>query len=106
MNAWQPKSSKLGGLPNITFEKCKPIKLGSMLKNLLECISGVFKYQDIVQSPEVQQQQNTMVIHHLFPTVEPFHHICQKCYNKLRDQTFLKVHGLVEMLGLEVLLQS
>eukprot|EP00957_Ditylum_brightwellii_P068669 5212838-Ditylum_brightwellii.AAC.1 len=27
-----------------------------MLKNSLECISGVFKYQDIVQSPEVQQQ--------------------------------------------------
>eukprot|EP00957_Ditylum_brightwellii_P073770 5606224-Ditylum_brightwellii.AAC.1 len=29
-----------------------------MLKKLLEYISGVFKYQYIVQSPEVQQQQN------------------------------------------------
>eukprot|EP00957_Ditylum_brightwellii_P006620 502525-Ditylum_brightwellii.AAC.1 len=28
-----------------------------MLKNSLECITGVFKFQDSVQSPEVQQQQ-------------------------------------------------
>eukprot|EP00957_Ditylum_brightwellii_P121390 9257500-Ditylum_brightwellii.AAC.1 len=52
MSAWWPKTSKLGGLPNITFEGHKPIELGSMLKNLLECASGVFKYQDIVQSLE------------------------------------------------------
>ena len=57
MSAWRPKTSKLGGLPNITFEKRKPIELGSMLKNSLECITGVFKYQDIVQSPEVQQRK-------------------------------------------------
>eukprot|EP00957_Ditylum_brightwellii_P060145 4567274-Ditylum_brightwellii.AAC.2 len=57
MSAWQPKTSKLGGLPSITFENHKPIELGSMLKNSIECIIGVFKYQDIVQSPEVQQQQ-------------------------------------------------
>eukprot|EP00957_Ditylum_brightwellii_P034867 2642022-Ditylum_brightwellii.AAC.1 len=57
MSAWQPKTSKLGGSPNITFEKYKPIKVGSILKNLLECISGVFKYQDILQLPELQQQQ-------------------------------------------------
>eukprot|EP00957_Ditylum_brightwellii_P160136 12190619-Ditylum_brightwellii.AAC.1 len=62
MSAWQPKTSKLGGLPNVTFEKCKPIELSSLLKNLLECISGVFKYQDIVQSPEVQQHKNDMAI--------------------------------------------
>eukprot|EP00957_Ditylum_brightwellii_P179787 13695474-Ditylum_brightwellii.AAC.1 len=49
---------KLGGLPNITFEKHTLFELGSMLKNSLECISGVFKYQNIVQSPEVQQQKN------------------------------------------------
>eukprot|EP00957_Ditylum_brightwellii_P150602 11467196-Ditylum_brightwellii.AAC.1 len=44
MSTWQPKTSQLGGLHNITFEKCKPIELGSMLKNSLECTSGVFKY--------------------------------------------------------------
>eukprot|EP00957_Ditylum_brightwellii_P020047 1512820-Ditylum_brightwellii.AAC.1 len=58
MSAWQPKTSKLCGLPNITFEKHQPTELSFMLKNLFECISGVFKYQDIVQLPEVQQQQN------------------------------------------------
>eukprot|EP00957_Ditylum_brightwellii_P204658 15340307-Ditylum_brightwellii.AAC.1 len=52
MSAWRPKTSKLGGLPNIKFEKCKPIEFGSMLKNSLKYISGVFNYQDIVQSPE------------------------------------------------------
>eukprot|EP00957_Ditylum_brightwellii_P029482 2228649-Ditylum_brightwellii.AAC.1 len=57
-SAWHSKTSKLGGLPNIMFKKCKPIELGSMLKNSLECIHGVFKYQDIVQSLEVQQQNN------------------------------------------------
>eukprot|EP00957_Ditylum_brightwellii_P000042 3172-Ditylum_brightwellii.AAC.1 len=50
MRAWHPKASKLVGLPNITFER-KPIGLGSMLENSVECICGVFKYQDIVQSP-------------------------------------------------------
>eukprot|EP00957_Ditylum_brightwellii_P000272 21152-Ditylum_brightwellii.AAC.1 len=34
---------KLGGLPNNAFKKHKPIKLGFMLKNSLECISGAFR---------------------------------------------------------------
>eukprot|EP00957_Ditylum_brightwellii_P097621 7434378-Ditylum_brightwellii.AAC.1 len=42
MIVWHPKTSKLGGLPNITFEMHAPIELGSMLKNSLECINGIF----------------------------------------------------------------
>eukprot|EP00957_Ditylum_brightwellii_P103093 7856157-Ditylum_brightwellii.AAC.1 len=57
-SALQHNSSKFGGLPNIIFEKYKPLELGSVLKNSLEYIGEVFKYQDIVQSPEVQQLKN------------------------------------------------
>eukprot|EP00957_Ditylum_brightwellii_P107054 8167918-Ditylum_brightwellii.AAC.1 len=58
MSTWHPKTSKLGGIPSITFEKHTPIELCSMLKNSLECISGVFKYQDIVELPEVKQHKS------------------------------------------------
>jgi hypothetical protein len=30
---WRPKPSKLGGLPNFTFEPQKPVPLGTMFKN-------------------------------------------------------------------------
>ena len=33
MSAWRPKTTKTGGLPNITFEPRKPKPLGTMLKN-------------------------------------------------------------------------
>jgi hypothetical protein len=33
MIGWKPKTSKLGGLPNITFEPRKPVDLASQLKN-------------------------------------------------------------------------
>ena len=55
MNGWRPKTSKLGGLPNISFEPRKPVPLGTMFKNGVECISGVFAYQDYVMGAEVQQ---------------------------------------------------
>ena len=55
MSGWRPKTSKLGGLPNISFEARKPIPLGGMFKNGVGCISCVFAYQDIVMGAEVQQ---------------------------------------------------
>ena len=32
MSGWWPKTSSLGGLPNITFELRKPVNLGTMIK--------------------------------------------------------------------------
>ena len=58
MSAWCPKSSKLVGIPNISYEPRKPIPLGNMFKNGGVCISGVFTFQYIVQGPEKQQQNN------------------------------------------------
>ena len=46
MSVWRPKTSKLVGLPKFLFEPCKPIMLGKIFKNFVECISGIFPFQD------------------------------------------------------------
>lgn len=55
MSAWRPKTSKFGGLPNITYEARKPKPLGTMLNNGVEATTGIMVYQDMVQQKEVQQ---------------------------------------------------
>jgi hypothetical protein len=57
MSGWRPKTTKLGGLPNITFEPRKPVPLGTQLKNGVECLSGVMAFQDVVQAPEKQKKK-------------------------------------------------
>jgi hypothetical protein len=52
MSGWRPKTTKLGGLPNCTFEPRKPVPLGTMFRNGVECISGVLVVQDV--NPEQQ----------------------------------------------------
>ena len=52
ISAWRPKTSKLGGLPNTSFEPRKPVPLGTMFKNGVECISGIFAFQDVVMGAE------------------------------------------------------
>ncbi len=54
MSGWRPKTTKLGGLPNYTFEPRKPVPLGTMFRNGVECITGVLVVQDVVQNPEKQ----------------------------------------------------
>ncbi|KAL7554128.1 hypothetical protein ACHAWF_017536 [Thalassiosira exigua] len=51
MSGWRPKTSKTGGLPNISHEPRKPVPLGTMVRNAVECITGIFVHQDIVQGP-------------------------------------------------------
>ena len=55
MSAWRPKTSKFGGLPNITYEQRKPKPLGTMFKNGVEATTEIIVYQDVVQQKEVQQ---------------------------------------------------
>jgi hypothetical protein len=57
MSGWRPKTSKLGGLPNYTFEPRKPIPLGTMFRNGVECITGILAFQDPVQLPEQQAKK-------------------------------------------------
>lgn len=58
MSGWRPKTSKLGGLPNYTYEPRKPVPLGTMFRNGAECITGCFVFQDVVQNPEIQIQKD------------------------------------------------
>jgi hypothetical protein len=57
MSGWRPKTSKLGGLPNYTYEPRKPIPLGTMFRNGVECLVGCLVHQDVVQLPEHQQNK-------------------------------------------------
>jgi hypothetical protein len=54
MSGWRPKTSKLGGLPNYTFEPRKPFLLGTMFQNGMCCMLAVFVCQDVVMNPEMQ----------------------------------------------------
>ena len=49
MSGWRPKTSKTGGLPNISYEPRKPVELGTMARDAAECTSGVMAFLDIVQ---------------------------------------------------------
>jgi hypothetical protein len=58
MSGWRPKTSKTGGLPNISFEPRKPVPLGTMFRNGVECFTGCLVYQDVVQNVEEQQTKS------------------------------------------------
>jgi Transposase IS4 len=57
MSGWRPKTSKTGGLPNISFEPRKPVPLGTMFRNACECFTGCLVYQDVAQNVEEQQRK-------------------------------------------------
>jgi hypothetical protein len=61
MSGWCPKTSKFGGLPNITYEPRKPVQLGTQLKNGIECLAGTMAYQDVVQPPEIQKRKEFFI---------------------------------------------
>jgi hypothetical protein len=44
IRGWQPKTTKLKGLPNYTFEPRKPVPLGTMFCNGVECVSGILVF--------------------------------------------------------------
>ena len=54
LSGWRPKTLKLGGLPNYTFEPRRPVSLGTRFPNGVECIFAILVYQDVVQNPEEQ----------------------------------------------------
>ena len=57
MSALVPKTSKTGGMPNITFEPRKPKPMGTMLRNAIEVYTGSLLYQDTVMLPELQARK-------------------------------------------------
>ncbi|KAL7549478.1 hypothetical protein ACHAWF_012745 [Thalassiosira exigua] len=57
MSGWRPKTSKTGGFPHITHEPRKPVSLGTMLRNGVECITGIFVHHDIVRASAEQWEK-------------------------------------------------
>jgi len=53
-SGWRPKTTKLRGLPNYMFEPRKPVPLGTMFRNGVECVSGILVVHDVVRNPEQQ----------------------------------------------------
>ena len=60
MSGWQPKTSKRGGLPHISHEPRKPIPLGTMIRNAVECTTGIFVHHDLVDSSNEQWRKSTL----------------------------------------------
>jgi hypothetical protein len=58
MSGWRPKTLKLGDFPNYTYEPQKPVPLGTMFCNGVECISAILVFQDVVQNPELQSRKD------------------------------------------------
>ncbi|KAL7525905.1 hypothetical protein ACHAXR_002386, partial [Thalassiosira sp. AJA248-18] len=61
MSGFRPKTSKTGGLPNLTHEPRKPVDLGTMLKDGAEGKTGIFAYHDIVQDLNNQRRKKYLV---------------------------------------------
>ena len=57
MSGWKPKTSKRGGLPNITYEPRKPVDMGTMLRDSAECVAGIIMHVDPVMCLEKQKQK-------------------------------------------------
>jgi hypothetical protein len=57
MSGWRPKTSKLGGLPNMSYEPRKPVPLGTMFRNGVECYTGCLVFQDVAQNTEEQNRK-------------------------------------------------
>ena len=70
MSAWKPKTSKLGGMPNIVNEPRKPVDLGAQLRNAVECLTGVLMYQEPTMGPERQRMKDFFYKHKDSLTVE------------------------------------
>ena len=50
MSGWRQKTLKTCGLPHISYVVRKPVPLGTMLRNSVECTTGIFVHHDIVES--------------------------------------------------------
>jgi len=57
MSGYRPKMSKEGGFPYISYEPRKPVPLGTMFRNGVECLSGVMCYQEAMMASEHQQEK-------------------------------------------------
>lgn len=101
MSAWQPKKSKTGGLPNITFEPQKPKPLGTMFKNGVEAITGIRVTQDIVQGAVALREKKCVGEVSSLPQKEPIMAYVAETLHQCELAKILQMEdGWVVMLGL------
>ena len=60
MSGFRPKTSPCGGYPYITYEPRKPCNIGAMIRNAIECITGMFAFQDPVEDIISQRLKDHM----------------------------------------------
>jgi hypothetical protein len=61
MSAYQPRVTKCGGLPNISFIKRKPKPLGTEFKTLVDAVTGVMTCTEIQQGKQGMQEKKMLV---------------------------------------------
>ncbi len=93
MSGWCPKTNKVGGLPNFTFEPRKPVPLGTMFCNGVECITGLLVIQDVVQNSEQQSRRITVLFDPICLTKAPSWPTQQRYLGWLRVLIFHREDG-------------
>ena len=68
MSGWCPHTSQFGRLQNLSWEPRKPVSLGTMFRNGVECVIGIVIHQDVVQPPEVEAKKEFYGSISRFPT--------------------------------------
>ena len=60
MSGFRQKTSPCGGYPNIIYEPRKPCEIGAMIRNTVECITGMFAFQDPFEDINSQRLKDHM----------------------------------------------
>ncbi len=71
MSAWRPKTSAMGGLPNVTYKPRKPKLLGTMFKNGVGGTTGILVTQDVVEGSMSQREKKYDSEESSLPMQEP-----------------------------------
>jgi hypothetical protein len=93
MSGWRPKSTKTGGLPKLSWEPQKPVPLGTMFRNGVECMSGILVFQDVVQDAEVMKQNEYFGEKSSMPNGMEIPAHAAEVLRKIKEQTSLKGAG-------------
>ena len=104
MIGFHPKTSPCDGYPNITYKPRKPCEIGVMIRNTIECITGMFAFQDPVEDIMSQRLKEHMQEDsdlHLPVGGATCRFIRRRSYARRRVPAWSRVAGCVAMHGLD-----
>lgn len=58
MSGWQPRTTKTGGLPNISFIMRKPVPLGTEFKNVCCSVTGIMLYVEVQRGKDGMKKKH------------------------------------------------